>query len=106
MVGVTIASMIATESMRMDFSAAPIGPCGPNMPVVQAGSASEHTTIAVRHPAMRNFGPMEGIPKSRRQLNYLHLVIHRTMVSGEDVQMGIAHPAKWLFRQADRACLV
>ena len=31
MVGSTIASMIATESIRMVFSAAPIGPCGSRM---------------------------------------------------------------------------
>src|ERR1700760_2628408 len=31
MVGITIASMIAIESMRMVFSAAPIGPCGSRM---------------------------------------------------------------------------
>src|SRR4051794_29488436 len=31
MVGSTIASMIASESTRMDFSAAPIGPCGSRM---------------------------------------------------------------------------
>jgi hypothetical protein len=42
MVGATIASMIAMESMRIDFSAAPIGPRGPNMPVVQAGSGARH----------------------------------------------------------------
>jgi hypothetical protein len=46
-VGATIASMIAMQSMRIDFSAAPIGPRGPNMPVVQAGSARAHATTVV-----------------------------------------------------------
>jgi hypothetical protein len=35
------------QSMRIDFSAAPIGPRGPNMPVVQAGSARAHATMVV-----------------------------------------------------------
>src|ERR1700690_1888423 len=47
MVGATIASMIAMGSMRIDFSAAPIGPCGPNMPVVQAGGARMHATMVI-----------------------------------------------------------
>ena len=39
--------MIAMESMRIDFLAAPIGPRGPNMPVVQAGSARMHATMVI-----------------------------------------------------------
>jgi hypothetical protein len=51
MVGATIASMIPVESIRIDFSAAPIGPCGLNMPMLQPETASEPTAIAVKRPA-------------------------------------------------------
>jgi hypothetical protein len=69
MVGATIASMIAIESIRIDFSAAPIGPCGARIPV-QPDSAREHSMIAVRHPAIRNFDLVECIPKFRRLPNW------------------------------------
>jgi hypothetical protein len=39
------------------------------MPMLQAESASAHAATMVRHPAIRNFDPMECIPKSRRRLN-------------------------------------
>src|SRR6185437_15537584 len=86
-VGATIASMIAMESIRIDFSATPIGPCGPNIPV-QAESVREQTTIMVRRPAIRNFGLAERIPNSRRLPTIPHPVIYRAVARGEDTQKG------------------
>jgi len=40
MVGRTIASMIASESIRMVFSAAPIGPCGSRIFIAEPGNGT------------------------------------------------------------------
>src|SRR4051812_34584967 len=48
MVGRTIASMIASESIRMVFSAAPIGPCGSRIFIVEPESGTGGNATAAR----------------------------------------------------------
>src|SRR5882757_4272253 len=50
MVGTTIASMIATESIRMVLSAAPMGPCGSRIFIAEP----DHEPIATSAPPGRS----------------------------------------------------
>src|SRR3977135_829669 len=47
-VGSTIASMIASESIRMVFSAAPIGPCGSRIFIAEPENGTRHDGAAAR----------------------------------------------------------
>src|SRR5688572_10411524 len=52
-VGTTIASMIATEPVKMDFWATPTGPCGSSTPILQPDSTSAQATAATMRVAAR-----------------------------------------------------